>query len=155
MKPDRQGWTLLIFLIMISVLVLLSTNGFKIASSMAATAKMRYHSHQEARLIEGLLAYGIAVCNENKLLLLKWGAEESQTMYLQFNQWPSQSTIAALGQYNGAITITSQKGSLYIGANLGKNESAVMTGQCTLKLMDTRNPSRGLVVSGWSIKAGG
>jgi len=155
MNHDRQGWTLLIFLIVISLLVLLSTNGFKIASSMAVTARMRYRNHQESRLLEGLLTYGIAVCNDNKLLLLKWGAEKSQTMYLQFNQWPSQSTIAAIGRYSGAITITSQKGSLYVGANLSNNENAVMTGQCMLKPIDTRNPSRGLVVSGWNIKAGG
>lgn len=155
MNNARQGWTMLFFLIVISILLLLATNGFKIASTVALTARMRYCYHQEQRLIEGLLTYGIYLCNENKALLLSWGTHKTQTMYLTFNPWPSHATVSTLGSYNGTLTITSQKGSLYLSANMTKNTSAIMTGQCILRAKDLKNPLGKLVVSGWSTKAGG
>ena len=97
MSNARQGWNILIFLIVMTIVMLLATNGFKIASNLFLTSRMRYRYHQELRLCEGLLIYGIEVCNENRVLLLAWGMQQSQTMYLNFNSWPSVHMESVFG----------------------------------------------------------
>ena len=152
MNRGTQGWTMLIFLVIISLLVLLATNGFRIASTMMVTARMRYRRHQEVLLLDGLLTYGIQVCDANKALLLAWGAQKSQTMALSFNPWPSQQTVSALGRYIGSLTITSNKGVLFLGAQMSRDNAQSVSGSCILRSRDVKNPKGQLLVSGWRMQ---
>jgi hypothetical protein len=134
--------------------MLLAANGFKISSMMMASARMRYRYRQELRLIEGLLAYGIHLCNENKKVLMLWGAHKSQTMYLSFDPWPAGSVVNILGKYSGFLSITSQEGSLYLDTTMTKNNSTIMTGQCIMRMSDPKDFQSALVVSNWLTKVG-
>ncbi len=149
MSKTRQGWTLLFFLIVISILTLLASNEFKISLTMASAARTRYRHHQELRLLEGLFTYGIHLCNENKALLFSWGAHTSQTMYLTFDPWPSRGTVALFGAYKGLLIITSQEGSINLVAQISRNGSLSMSGNCALRPLDPKNPNGGLLVGGW------
>lgn len=153
MSSARQGWNILIFLIMMTIIMLLANNGYKIASNLFMTSRMRYRYHQELRLIEGLLTYGIQLCNENRVLLLSWGLQKSQTMYLNFNRWPSCHAESTFGPHSGYITITSYKGILHLGAQMSRIKDPIMAGHCDLRARDPKNTKGDLLVSGWHIQS--
>lgn len=151
MARASHGWNIIIFLLVMTIVVLLATNCFNIASHMYMTSRMRYRHHQEVRLLEGLLKYGIHICNGNKELLLRWGAHEPQTMYLDFNTWPSKSSQFLLGNHAGVVHITSEKGIIHVYAQLLKENKYSLSGSCDLKLLDTKKPQGCLYVINWSI----
>lgn len=154
MKFVCQGWAMFFFLIVISIVMLFVTNGFKISSMMMASARMRYCYRQELHMLEGLLTYGIHFCNENKKVLILWGVYKSQTMSMSFDPWPASSLVTLLGRYYGLLSITSQEGSLYLNAIMTKNNRIVMTGQCIMRMNDPKDFQSNLVISDWRTKVG-
>ncbi len=155
MNSSGQGSTILFFLIMMALVLILATNGFKIASNISNMARMRYAYQQELRLAEGLLTYGIHLCNENRMLLISWGMKKSQTLYLDFYPWPSPTAAVSFGAYQGLLTITSDNGRLYLGAHMTKNKMPIISGQCVLRPLDPRYPQKELMLTGWKMNAGG
>jgi hypothetical protein len=145
----KPGWNILIFLIVMTIVMLMGTNCFKIASNLFMTSRMRYRYHQEVRLLEGLMAYGIQVCHENRSILLPWGAQKSQTMYMNFNPWPSSETQSIFGAHTGYITITSENGMLHLNAQLSRKNELIMAGACDVRSRDTKNPQGQVRVTNW------
>jgi hypothetical protein len=137
-----------------TAVMLLATNCFKIATHLLQASRMRYHYHQEVRLLEGLLTYGIHVCAENRALLLPWGMHESQTMDLNFDPWPSPEATQMFGAHAGYISISSEKGILHLKAQLLHDNKMSMAGSCDLVPRDPKNLQGAMRIVNWHLDSG-
>ena len=151
MNIQRQGWNVLIFLIILSIGMLIATNCFKIAINLRTTSRLRYRYHQEIRLLEGLLTYGVTICSENRSCLFSWGACHAQSMYMNFNPWPSEQLKDIVGRYSGLLTITSQKGIVHLHAQLYSHNLLKMSASCDISPVDTKNLQGKICVIHWQI----
>ena len=151
MAQAKHGWNIIMFLIVLTIVVLFVSNCFNIATHLSMTARMRYKYHQEERLLEGLLKYGIQLCSENKETLLRWGLQKTQTMQLDFDVWPATVMQPLLGNHAGSVSITSEQGALHINAYLFKNHKRSLAGSCDLHPLNLKNPKGPLSISHWVV----
>ena len=151
MNTHKQGWNIIIFLVIMTIVVVLATNSFKIASHLLVSSRSRCHYHQEARLLEGLITYGIQLCSENKKQLISWGLQEPQTMFVHFDTWPSEETQQLFGLHAGDLNILSDRGVLYLNAHLYKNKIASLSGGCELMARDPKNLQGAMRIVHWHI----
>lgn len=141
-------------LTMMSILLVCVANNFKNALTLHATCRARYRYQQELHLLEGLMTYGVELCQHNRLTLIPWGSKQAAHMTVTLDSWPSRDVVPELGSHSGSLVVTSSQGILTVAATLFRTKKELMRGSFVLRVHNPHDPSMKLVLDSWTTTRG-
>ena len=129
MKSCKPGSAILIVILIMSAVVLASFNLWKGTALTMDLVLKRQEQAQKAKIIEGVLNYGISLCMERFDSLLKQAKKEKKGFELSVGTWNIQGHLP----YKGQLYLEVAGSTVRMSASLSTQQACSAGASCVLE----------------------